>query len=95
MAKYVCSFEEVIAEAQNIKEEADNLVTALKNYADDIKSDIASWEGEAQSNFNSSNEKIVTCTQAKFENMNSLGEFIEKAANAIKETDENLASSTI
>lgn len=95
MAKFVCDFEQVKSMGEKMCTMASDLQASISEGSSKIDGSLASWNGEAKSDFSSklsSQIKIAMQTAKKAE---ATGEFIKKAAQSIEELDEELASLSI
>ena len=95
MAKYVCDYDMVDTIANNVKNLANNMKDTAANYEATITSDLATWSGEAKENFMASNQEQVIVINKNLDSAIEMAEFIIKAAQAIEQTDAELATLTI
>lgn len=95
MAKYVCDFDQVKANGENLCQAGTVLSSAINNYSSGINRSLSTWSGDAATAFNESNSKQVETSLANAEYIHSLGEFVKEAAQSIENLENELASLTI
>ena len=95
MAKYVCDFEQVSSIGNKVCDAASDMLSSLTTYSSSIESNLSSWSGDAKSSFSTTNSSLVSQTNADFEYINSLGEFIKASSEAIQSVEEELAGMKI
>ena len=92
MAKFVCDFDTVNQEANNLCNSGKELTTATSSYDTKITSDLSGWNSSASTVFSGVNKGQVAEANAISEYANSLGEFILKASKAIEQAETELSS---
>lgn len=91
MAKYVCDTGEVSTIGSNVSKTAETMATELKSYSSNIDNDLSGWNSPAKGAFTNVNQTQIVKSQAEAEYAQKLGEFIQKAAEAIESLENELA----
>ena len=91
MAKYVCDYETVIEIGKQVCSTAQTINGDLDTYKGAVEKDLADWKSIAKNSFVTTNTAQVTAGKAMAEVANSVGSYIQAAAQAIQSTDEGLA----
>lgn len=92
MAKYVCDFSEVTRVGNELCSLAEDLKSYVNNYDSKVQGDLSSWNGTAKSAFIGQCSAQIDIANSNAEMLNELGEFIIKAAQSIKQLEDELSS---
>lgn len=95
MAKYVCDFDVVTSVGTKMGEIASSITSSINTYSSSIGNDLSSWEGNAKSSFEKTNNEQIETAKKVATYVNEKGEFILKVANSIEALESELSSLTI
>lgn len=95
MAKYVCDFDVVTSVGSKMCDISSNINTSISTYSSTIDKDLSSWEGNAKSSFETTNNKEIETAKEVATFVNEKGEYILKVAQSIEALESELASLTI
>ncbi len=93
MAKFVCDYAQVTAAGDKIIEVANDYVVEASKYDNNIKQDLANWQGgQGKGSFAYQSDGATKNVASKIIRMSELGEFVKAASKSIEELDEQLAA---
>lgn len=95
MAKFVCDFEQVKNMGEKMCTMASDLQDSISNGSSKIEGSLASWNGEAKSDFSSKLASQIKTAMQTATKAELTGEFIKKAAQSIEKLDDELATLSI
>ena len=95
MAKYVCDFSTVTAIGQELIDSASDMTSATSSYSSTIDSDLSKWEGMAKDSYKTTSDNQIEAANANAAEMESLGNFIKAASQAIEQLEGEIASMEI
>ncbi len=91
MAKYVCDFATVSSIGQSLIESSGEMNTSIKTYSGSIESDLSQWDGKAKGSYTTVNSGQIEAANSDSQEMESLGNFIKGASEAIEKLETELA----
>lgn len=95
MNKYVCDFEQLKKEANNLNNKADEMTKTLNDYISQTLDIVNNWDGPTSSIIK---DKLQTQINDMEDNINYIkqcGEFLINCSNKIQRVEEELSKKTI
>ena len=92
MSKYVCDFDQVNSAGSKLCSTAAKMRSDASNYSSGIEASLSKWTGTAKDSFITSNAKQIELMNSQAEYLDSLGEFMKRAAKEIQDLDGELST---